>query len=161
MTLTNSKGAEVTLSSVGAAIVRVVVPDAKGHMDDVVLGYTDPHDYFYDGPCAGKIPGRYASRIARGHSLSTEQNTPWPSTTAPTLSTAVGRISEPRVGLRHRRRLSGVFLSGADGEEGYPAISPQKATYTWSDDCRLTLTLEAETDKPTVVNLTNHASLES
>ncbi len=35
-------------------------------MDDVVLGYTDPHDYFYDGPCAGKIPGRYANRIARG-----------------------------------------------------------------------------------------------
>ncbi len=66
-TLTNASGASVTLSSLGAGIVSVVVPDRDGKMADVVLGYSDPADYMADGPCAGKIPGRYANRIARGH----------------------------------------------------------------------------------------------
>ena len=66
VTLTNASGASVTLSSVGAGIVSVIVPDKDGKMTDVALGYADPRDYFYDGPCAGKCPGRYANRIARG-----------------------------------------------------------------------------------------------
>lgn len=66
-TLTNASGARVVLSSLGAGIVSVVVPDREGNMADVALGYADPADYFYDGPCAGKVPGRFANRIARGH----------------------------------------------------------------------------------------------
>ena len=158
VTLTNSKGAEVTLSSVGAAIVRVVVPDAKGHMDDVVLGYTDPHDYFYDGPCAGKIPGRYANRIARGHfSIDGTEYTL-------AINNGPNALHGGPEGFQNRvwdcaiEGDSVVFsYRSADGEEGYPGNLTAKATYTWSDDCRLTLTLEPETDKPTVVNLTNHA----
>lgn len=65
-TLTNATGASVTLSSLGAAIVAVRVPDKDGNLDDVVLGYRDPADYDNDGPCAGKTPGRYANRIALG-----------------------------------------------------------------------------------------------
>ena len=66
-TLTNKQGASVTLSSLGAGIVSVVVPDREGRMADVVLGYENAADDLYDGPCAGKVPGRYANRIARGH----------------------------------------------------------------------------------------------
>ena len=66
-TLTNASGASVTLSTLGAGIVAVNVPDANGKMDDVCLGYANPADYLADGPCAGKVPGRYANRIARGH----------------------------------------------------------------------------------------------
>ena len=55
-TLTNKSGASVTLSTLGAGIVKVIVPDSNGKLDDVVLGYADPKDYFYDGPCAGKVP---------------------------------------------------------------------------------------------------------
>ena len=66
-TLTNEKGAYVQLSSVGAAIVSAVVPDKDGNMADVVLGYDVAESYFGDGPCLGKIPGRYANRIALGH----------------------------------------------------------------------------------------------
>ena len=62
-TLKNASGAYVQLGSVGAAIVSVVVPDKEGKLDDVVLGYKNALDYFADGPCAGKIPGRYANRI--------------------------------------------------------------------------------------------------
>ena len=65
-TLTNASGASVTLSSLGAGIVAVRVPDRDGHMADVTLGYKDPASYLADGPCAGKIPGRFANRIALG-----------------------------------------------------------------------------------------------
>ena len=65
-TIRNASGASVTLGNIGAGIVSVNVPDASGKMADVAMGYADPLDYFYDGPCSGKIPGRYAGRIGQG-----------------------------------------------------------------------------------------------
>ena len=65
-TLTNRQGAVVRLSSLGAGILDVIVPDRDGNMADVVLGYANPADYLYDGPCMGKVPGRYANRIGAG-----------------------------------------------------------------------------------------------
>ncbi|MGM9803597.1 MAG: hypothetical protein ACI308_05405 [Muribaculaceae bacterium] len=67
ITITNSKGASVVLSSLGCAIVSINVPDRDGNIDDVTIGYADATSYYYDGPCAGKVPGRYANRIANGH----------------------------------------------------------------------------------------------
>ena len=64
--MTNAEGAYVELCNVGAGITSVVVPDREGAMADVLLGYDDPRDYVGDGPCMGKIPGRYANRIAAG-----------------------------------------------------------------------------------------------
>ena len=65
-TLKNTSGAFVQLCSVGAGIVSIVVPDKEGKLADVALGYRNPLDYFGDGPCSGKVPGRYANRIAKG-----------------------------------------------------------------------------------------------
>ena len=64
-TITNKSGSYVKLSSIGAGIVSIAVPDREGVLADVVIGYPDPMSYFADGPCAGKIPGRYANRIAK------------------------------------------------------------------------------------------------
>ncbi|MDE7109801.1 MAG: galactose-1-epimerase, partial [Muribaculaceae bacterium] len=61
--LTNKSGAYVTLSPLGAGITSIVVPDSDGNMQNVALAYADPQDYLNDGPCLGKIPGRYANRI--------------------------------------------------------------------------------------------------
>ena len=57
--LTNATGASVTLSSLGAAIVSVEVPDRDGHLDDVALGYADPADYLYDGKFLGILSCSY------------------------------------------------------------------------------------------------------
>ena len=65
-TLTNSHGCKVRLSSIGAGVLAIEVPDRNGKLADVVLGYKNVEDYFHDGPCAGKVPGRYANRIAKG-----------------------------------------------------------------------------------------------
>lgn len=66
-TITNKSGASVTLSTLGAGIVSIIVPDKNGVMADVALGYKDAASWIGDGPCAGKIPGRFANRIALGH----------------------------------------------------------------------------------------------
>ena len=64
--IVNADGTEVILSNLGAGIVSVVVPDRDGKLADVVLGYHNPEDYDADGPCMGKVPGRFANRIAKG-----------------------------------------------------------------------------------------------
>ena len=90
ITITNDNGASVTLSTLGAGIVSVVVPDRDGNMADVALGYGCAADYIADGPCMGKTPGRYANRIAKGRfTLAGKGSMSWPSTTAPTPSTEV------------------------------------------------------------------------
>lgn len=158
-TLTNSCGASVTLSSLGAGIVSIIVPDVSGTLADVVLGYRSPASYLHDGPCAGKIPGRYANRIGggtftlRGKEYHLEinngpnalhggtdgfQNRLWNAEATPD-GTVVFTLDSP------------------DGDGGYPGNLKVKAVYTWSDDCTLSLRITATTDAPTVVNLTNHA----
>ena len=55
--LTNKNGAIVELSSIGAGIISIYVPDNNGTLNDIVLGYNNITDYIYDGPCAGKTAG--------------------------------------------------------------------------------------------------------
>lgn len=156
-TLTNSAGASVTLSSLGAGINSVVVPDASGKMDNVVLGYRDPASYIADGPCAGKVPGRFANRIAKGHFTIGDKEYTLPINNGP------NSLHGGPDGFMNRiwnSRLDGdtvVFeLTSPDGDAGYPGELQAEARYTWNDDCTLTLRLLAHTDAPTVVNLTNH-----
>ena len=158
--ITNVSGASVLLSTLGAGVVEVYVPDRNGKLDDVVLGYADPKDYFADGPCAGKCPGRYANRIAKGHleidgavySLPINngsnhlhggpegfQNQIW----------TIESIDDNTVKMSY---------TADDGEQGYPGKLTACVAYTWTDDNELHLTLEASVEgNPTVVNLTNHA----
>lgn len=157
-TITNSCGASVTLSTLGAGIVSVIVPDAEGNMADVCLGYANPADYMADGPCAGKVPGRFANRICKGHfTLDGKEYTL-------EINNGPNALHGGPTGFMNRiwdavETDNGVTFTytAADGEEGYPGKLIATAAYTWSDDCKLTLRLGAETDAPTVVNLTNHA----
>ena len=63
--LINASGASVKLSSLGAGILEIKVPDSGGKLADVVLGYKNVADYFYDGPCAGKVPAVMPTASAR------------------------------------------------------------------------------------------------
>lgn len=156
-TLTNAVGASVTLSSLGAGIVAAVVPDRDGTFADIVMGYDDLADYMADGPCAGKTAGRYANRIARGRfSLDGK---------AYRLNCNLGNhhLHGGAGGFQNRlwnscvKDGSVVFSRRSpDGEEKYPGNLDVEVTYTFDDDCRLTIGYTAVTDAPTVVNLTNH-----
>ncbi len=155
--LINASGASVKLSSLGAGILEIKVPDREGNLADVVLGYKNVADYFYDGPCAGKVPGRYANRICKGH-LDID-----------------GKVYQLNInnGPNHLHggpenfsnkiwdcEMDGdtvVFsLESPDGDENYPGNLTARIAYTWSDDNVLKIVMGAVTDAPTVVNLTNH-----
>ena len=122
-TLKNSKGAYVQLSSVGAGITAVAVPDREGKIEDVLLGYKDPLSY--NGP-------NHLHGGPQGF-----QNQVWDS-----------RINEGGVEFMYYSE---------DGEMGYPGALKAVVRYEWSEENELRLTLTAESDAPTVVNLTNHA----
>ena len=157
-TLKNSSGAYVQLSSVGAGIVAAVVPDRDGKLADVVLGYSSPLSYFDDGPCAGKIPGRYANRIAKGRFTLDGKEYTLPVNNGPNHLHGgpkgfQNQVWDSRI---HEDGVEFMYYS-EDGEMGYPGALKAVARYEWSEENELRLTLTAETDAPTVVNLTNHA----
>lgn len=154
----NSSGASVELSSLGAGITSVMVPDKFGEIGEVCLGYADPSDYMADGPCMGKIPGRYANRIQKGH-LEVDGKT-----YQLAINNGPNALHGGPTGFQNRLWDSELIPNGVrfsyeskDGEENYPGNLKVKAEYTWSEDNVLRLTLIADTDAPTVVNLTNHA----
>lgn len=157
-TLTNCQGASIQVSSVGAGIVSVNVPDKNGVIADVVLGYPDPMSYFADGPCAGKIPGRYANRIAKGHFTLDGKEYELPINNGPNHLHGgpqgfQNQVWESRI---HEDGVEFLYFS-EDGEMGYPADLKAVARYEWSEENELRLTLTATCDAPTIVNLTNHA----
>ena len=158
-TLTNANGVKVQLSDIGAGIVSIVTPDRYGHMEDIALGYPHPWDYYNDGPCAGKIPGRFANRIANGRfkiddiEYQLELNT----------SDGKHHLHGGSIGFANQKwasRLVGesvvfTYLS-ADGEAGYPAELVAKVRYTLNDENELNIHLSAYSSGATIVNLTNH-----
>lgn len=157
-TLTNSRGAYVKLSSVGAGIVAVSVPDKDGNLADVVLGYPEAASYFADGPCAGKVPGRYANRIALGKFELDGVEYTLPVNNGPNHLHGGPEGFQNKVweSREHEGGVEFLYYS-EDGEMGYPGAVKAVARYEWSEDCELRLTLTAESDAPTVINLTNHA----
>ena len=156
--LENTSGASVTLSSLGAGIMAVRVPDKDGNIDNVALSYSNPADYMADGPCLGKVPGRYANRIANGKLVISDKEYQL------NINNGPNALHGGPTGFQNRIWDSEEIENGvrftyhsADGEENYPGNLTAIAEYTWSEDNTLTLTLKASTDKATVVNLTNHA----
>ncbi len=158
VTLTNSSGASVTLCSVGAGIAGICVPDKHGKLADVVIGYPEAESYFCDGPCAGKVPGRYANRIAKGDLQICGKKYQL------VINNGPNALHGGPTGFQNRIWDTNVVdgkvtftYRSKDGEEHYPGNLTATATYVWAEDNSLTLTLHATTDAPTVVNLTNHA----
>ncbi len=156
-TLKNTHGASVTLSTLGAGITSIVVPDRDGNMQNIALAYANPDDYLNDGPCLGKIPGRYANRIGHGKLKIDGKDYQLAVNCGP------HHLHGGPTGFQNREWDAEEIPGGirfsynsADGEENYPGNVKAVAEYTWNDDNELTLALFATTDKPTVVNLTNH-----
>ena len=158
-TLTNANGVKVQLSDIGAGIVSIVTPDRDGHMDDIVLGYPNATDYYGDGPCAGKTPGRFANRIANGRFKIDDKEYQLE------INTGDGKhhLHGGSIGFANQKwasRINGesvvfTYLS-ADGEAGYPAELVSKVYYTLNDENELNIRLCAYSSDTTIVNLTNH-----
>lgn len=156
-TMTNSSGASIKLTNYGAAIVSIIVPDSKGVMADVALGYGKWQDYVSDGPAMGKSVGRYANRIARGKFTLDGKEYRLAVNNGPNHlhggpSGFQNRVWDARV---ETNRVVFSYISAA-GEEGYPGELNVEACFDWDDECNLEITYFAKTDAATIVNLTNH-----
>ena len=156
-TMRNSRGSEVQLCNIGAAIVGVKFADRNGNIDDVALGYEDPLSYIGDGAASGKSVGRVAGRIARGHmtidgvEYRLEVNN-GPNHLHGGSKGFANRYWEGRV---ETNRVVFSYVS-EDMEQGYPGELIVEAIYDFDDDDNLEITYIAKSNKTTVVNLTNH-----
>lgn len=157
-TLTNKSGASVTLSSLGAAIQKIIVPDKDGKLADVVIGYDNLENYFADGPCAGKCPGRYANRIAEGSLEIDGKIYSLPINNGPNHLHGGPEGFQNKIWESRKDGDAVEFMYfSEDGEMGYPGNLKVVARYEWSEHNELRLTFTAQCDAPTVVNLTNHS----
>lgn len=154
----NANGASVELSTMGAGIVSVSVPDRDGKIENVALSYADPAGYIADGPCLGKCPGRFANRIAKGHLEVGGKVYQLAVNNGPNALHG-GPEGFQNQNWEAEELADGVRFTykAKDGEENYPGNLTVTATYRWSDDNVLTLDFHAESDSDTVINMTNHA----
>jgi len=157
--LTNSNGFEVAITNFGARIVSIMTPDKDGNMKDVVLGFDSIQDYMTIPTDFGAVIGRYANRIGQGtfeldgvkydlpknnfgHTLHGGPNG---------FQYAVFDVESATLNT-----LVLTYLS-KDGEENFPGNLNCKVTYTLGDDNDIHIKYEATTDKPTIINMTNHS----
>lgn len=158
-TLTNSRGHEVTLSSLGAGIIGIRVADRDGNLADVVIGYPEAASYIADGPCAGKTPGRYANRIANGRFSLDGKTFELPINNGPNHLHGGPDGYQNRIWQAEELAPGKIRFSieSHDGDAGYPGNIKASVTYTWDDNDDLTIEYDATSDAPTVINLTNHS----
>ncbi|MDD6778960.1 MAG: galactose mutarotase [Bacteroidales bacterium] len=157
--LTNKAGMEVCVTNYGGRIVSVMVPDKDGNMKDVVLGHDSIADYINIDGNFGALIGRYGNRINQGRF---------------TLDSITYKLPQNNFGhclhggpkgFHHSVWTASqtsdtsleLTLHSPDGEAGFPGNVDVKVTYALSDDNALEISYEATTDKPTILNLTNHS----
>jgi len=160
-TLTNKNGMSVSIMDYGAAIVKIMVPDRTGKLKNVVLGFDHLTPYLHAKYYFGATIGRYANRIARGQFQLEHVPYQLPVNNPP--NTLHGGL---RGFDKHVWRNEAVdsdtpavrfSLLSPDGDQGYPGNLFASVTFSLNDDNELRISYEATTDKPTVVNLTNHS----
>ena len=159
--LTNNKGAELTITNYGAKIVSLMVPDRSGKLTDVVTGHNSIDEYLVsEEPYFGAICGRYGNRIAGGkftldgivYDKLAINNGP---------NSLHGGLKGFNSVVWDLNKIDGQTVelkyTSADGEEGFPGKLDTTVTYHLSDDNEVIITYHAVTNKPTVLNLTNHS----
>ncbi|MCP1469246.1 aldose 1-epimerase [Sphingobium sp. OAS761] len=162
ITLTNANGVSAGVITLGATLQSLIVPDRDGKPGDVVLGHDTAQEYLVKPQFFGVSVGRYANRIARGRfSLDGKEyvleTNDGPNHLHGGFNGFDKRIwtvesltsgSEARVVLRY---------VSPDGEGGYPGTLTSTVTYALNEKNELSIEYRATTNKPTIVNLTNHA----
>lgn len=162
-TFTNVNGMSVSMINYGGIVTHLIVPDRDGNLQDVVLGYDNLQQYLdNNSPYFGAIAGRYANRIALGK-FSIDGNEYQLATNNGTNHLHGGLKGFDKVVWDVEDFIfpdsAGVVLTylSPDGEEGYPGYLLSKVIYTLNNNNELRIDYEAETDKPTPINLTHHS----
>ncbi len=159
-TLTNTNGLCAKITNFGATLISLEVPDRRGKLADITLGYDTLDGYIDDTAYFGATVGRYANRIAKGrfvlngveYRLATNNADNHLHGGLKGFNKVVWNAAEADAADAIRLE----YLS-RDKEEGYPGNLNCAVTYLLTNNDELKITFEGRTDKATVVNLTNHS----
>jgi aldose 1-epimerase len=162
VTLQEVGGFEARIITYGAVLQALLVPDAGGRRDDVVLGHDTLDPYVARRQFFGATVGRYANRIAGARFVLDRAVVQLAANDGPNalhggpegFDRCNWRIVTIEEGARPAVTLA---RTSANGEEGYPGTLEVKVTWCLSGPMELSLDMTARTDRPTVVNLTNHS----
>ena len=160
-TLENANGMEACITNFGGRIVSLMVPDRDGELHDVVLGFDSIAAYFPENNQTdfSAAIGRYANRINQGRFVIDGDTIQLPTNNfghclhgGPT-----GWQYQVYDGEQPNDSTVVLTMHSPDGDNNFPGNVTAKVTYTLTNDNRLDIAYEAVTDKPTVINMTNHA----
>jgi aldose 1-epimerase len=162
-TLTNTNGIRAKITNYGAILVSLEVPDRDGNLADVTLGFDTLDGYLAEHPYFGAIVGRYANRIGGARFVLNGTEYKLAANNGPNhlhggikgFDKVIWRLEDVR-SESNEAVVKLTYVSEA-GEEGYPGNLACSVTYTLTKNDELKISYEAETDKTTVVNLTNHS----
>ncbi|MFS0772273.1 aldose epimerase family protein [Sphingomonas sp. 1P08PE] len=162
VTLTGTNGVSARIMTLGATLQSLNAPDRAGKVADITLGYDDAASYVTNPNFWGQTVGRYANRIAGGkfaidgrtYQLPLNDKTNSLHGGAKGFDKAVWRITAVKSGAQASVTM---VLSSPSGDQGYPGKLDVTVTYALDDAGALTIDMDAKTDAPTIVNLTNHA----
>lgn len=163
--ISNSNGAYLDVSNYGARIVKIGMPDRKGMVDDVVVGFGDLASFEKGDRFLGPIIGRYGNRI--NHAAFSIDGVEYKIDANETLAGEPVQCHGGTIGFDRfvweatvvkEEGRAGVrfYRLSPDGEQGYPGNMQAYATYWLTEDNSVQLEYEATCDKATVVNLSNH-----
>lgn len=157
--LKNKHGMEVCVTNYGARVVSIMAPDRHGKMEDVVNGFPTLKEYMDVSQNFGSTVGRYIGRIL--NATFTLDSVTYHLTRNTGLHSAHGGNPGFAAKIWQAEQLddSAVRLRylSVDGENGFPGNLEVYLTYHLTDDNALDITYKAQTDKPTVVNLSHHS----
>jgi len=162
-TLTNTNGLRARIMNYGAILVSLEVPDRDGNLADITLGFDKLEGYLGEHPYFGAIVGRYANRIGKAtftldgveYKLAANNDVNHLHGGIKGFDKKVWRVED--LGVKGAGAVVKLSYISEDGEEGYPGNLACSVTYTLTEDDKLQISYDAETDKKTVINLTNHS----
>lgn len=156
-TLTNKNGMSVSVSNLGAALVKALVPDRNGVTADVVLGFDRAEDYLNNPSFFGVVIGPSANRIA-GAVFDIEGNTYQIDVNdgVNNLHSHKDRGYHKRIWAAAAAENSVTFELEDDGSMGFPGNKKVSVRYTLTEENELKLHYHGSSDRKTILNLTNH-----
>lgn len=157
--LTNSNGMEACVTNFGGRIVSLMVPGRDGELRDVVLGHDSIADYVNIDGNFGALIGRYGNRIANGRFTidSVEYQLPQNNFGHCLHGGPKGFHNAVWDAEQTNDSTLRLTLTTPDGYAGFPGNVDATVTYTLGADNSIAIAYEATTDKPTILNLTNHS----
>ena len=160
-TLVNNNGDTVTITNYGGAVTSFITPDKNGNTSSIIVGFDSLQPYLQQPPYFGALIGRYGNRI--GNAKFTLDGTTYQLAANNGKNTLHGGLKgfdknvwDATIPSDSVPSLTLNYVS-KDAEEGFPGNLNVTVHYTLTDDDGLKIEYDAETDKPTPVNLTNHS----